>query len=132
MGRDANEKIDQFAFAVVLWELFSRKGLLFLRTKTMPDGRRVEMTADLWSEIVLKGGRASIPATWPERARAVISQCWHSQPGKRPAFTAVIVALAPLQKPQSCTDPRECKTPKHISAREKGGVGEAGCACTVQ
>jgi serine/threonine protein kinase len=122
-GEEANETIDQYAFSIVTWELMSRKGLLYLRTQKQKDGQRVEITPEMWSEIVLQGGRPALPGAWPERLRSTLAQCWHKNPDRRPAFKDVVVVLQGLQTPELCTDPSKLS-----------GVTEAatGCACCLQ
>jgi len=137
-GLPANERIDQFSFAVLLWELFARKGLLFLRTHKMPDGRRVDISPEAWAGIVLRGGRAVIPDEWPPTVRSLIAQCWHSRPSERPAFTDVVAALQPLQEPERCTDPRTvgkaeeaCSSPRPYEKPARNNA-QPGCSCTLQ
>jgi len=122
-GEPANETVDQYSYAILLWELLSRRGLLFMRTQRQADGSRCEITPAMWAETAAKGGRPPVHSGWPERVRATMLQCWHPQPARRPAFSDVVLALAHLQTPELWTDPRKgpCAAPP-----------EPACACALQ
>ena len=126
----ANERVDQYSFAIVLWELLSRKGLLFLRTMRMPAGARVEMTPQMWAEEAMKGARPAIVAEWPDVLKRIMANCWHHDPLKRPRFVDVMAHLHPELKPALWTDPTKVEARKSQGAASSGG--EAGCACCVQ
>ena len=123
----ANERVDQYSFAIVLWELLSRKGLLFLRTVRMPGGARVEMTPQMWADEAMKGARPMLSSEWPVALTRVMANCWHHEPLKRPRFADVMAHLHPELKLEQWTDP----TKGEPAARKSQG-GDAGCACSVQ
>jgi serine/threonine protein kinase len=126
----ANERVDQYSYAIVLWELLSRKGLLFLRTVRMPAGARVEMTPQMWAEQAMKGARPAIAAEWPEALQRVMGNCWHHDPLKRPRFADVMGHLQPELKPELFTDPT--KPSARVSKAQSSNAADAGCACCVQ
>jgi serine/threonine protein kinase len=140
----ANERVDQYSYAIVLWELLSRKGLLFMRTVRQPNGARVEMTPAMWAEQAIKGARPAVVDTWPAALREVLVACWHPTPLQRPCFAAVERMLTPAQQPELCTDPTRPATRASVgkhngrvsmaSSAASGGAGaeQAGCACAIQ
>jgi serine/threonine protein kinase len=150
----ANERVDQYAYAIVLWELLARKGLLFMRTVKQPNGTRVEMTPQSWAEEAIKGARPRVEEEWPQQLREIMCACWHPNPLRRPAFAAVEKALAPLLQPHLWTDPmRPASAPKRgdsamgrrmsrVSASPAPATvaeeplarepAAAGCSCVVQ
>ena len=121
-GEEANESVDQYSWSIVVWELMSRKGLLFMRTEKLLNGTRVEVTPQRWSEVVLQGGRPALPSAWPERLRATLTQCWSQNPDRRPAFKDVAMVLQGLQTPALCTDPSKVAPPE----------AAPGCSCSLQ
>lgn len=134
----ANERVDQYSFAIVLWELLSRKGLLFLRTVRMPAGARVEMTPQMWADEAMKGARPSLDKDWPEVLQRVMQNCWHHNVQKRPRFSDVMAHLQPELKPELWTDPMKVPVGvspggrKSQSRTSEDTGGDAGCACCVQ
>ena len=138
----ANERVDQYSYAIVLWELCSRKGLLFMRTVRMPHGARVEMTPAIWAEEAMKGARPRVADEWPAAIREVMVQCWHPTPLSRPSFEVVEARLQPLLQPDAWTDPTKAPPPAPPGARSSTGrlsVGassaggeQQGCACVLQ
>ena len=130
----ANERVDQYSFAIVLWELLARKGLLFLRTVRMPAGARVEMTPQMWAEEAMKGARPAMAPEWPEVLKRIMANCWHHDPLKRPRFVDVMAHLHPELKPELFTDPTKAVAAprKSQGAASSSGGAEAGCACCVQ
>jgi hypothetical protein len=126
----ANERVDQYSFAIVMWELLSRKGLLFLRTVRMPAGARVEMTPQMWAEEAMKGARPAMAQEWPDVLQRVMANCWHHDPLKRPRFADVMAHLQPELKPELWTDPT--KAPPGGARASQAAAADAGCACCVQ
>jgi hypothetical protein len=146
----ANERVDQYSYAIVLWELLSRKGLLFMRTKRQPNGARVEVTPQMWAEEAVKGARPLVQGDWPAPLRDVMTSCWHPNPEKRPSFQTVVQVLEPLQRPELCTDPTKVAprpsarasrmsltTAGRASVQSEGGATaaskqQAGGCCALQ
>ena len=127
----ANERVDQYSFAIVLWELLSRKGLLFLRTVRQPNGARVEMTPQMWADEAMKGARPMLSSEWPEVLTRVMANCWHHDPLKRPRFSDVMVHLHPELKPEQWTDPTKGGPAAGRVSQGGAAAAEGGC-CSVQ
>lgn len=69
----ANEKVDQYSYAICLWELIARKPLLFHRFRKSAQGGKVEYTPKTWAEEAARGKRAELPTAWPNVLRCVRS-----------------------------------------------------------
>lgn len=75
--------IDVFAFAVVLWEIITRR---------MP---YENCSAAEVQRFVLSGVRMHVPAdvSCPKRYRTLMAECWRHEPTRRPGFAAILETL---------------------------------------
>ena len=113
----ANERVDQYAFAIVVWELLARKGLLFMRQVRLANGARTDVTPQMWAEQAIKGARPRVEEAWPKPLCDVMLRCWHGDPLKRPRFQEVLDMLQPLQQPALWTDPTTAPPPAPKASR---------------
>jgi len=80
-------KVDVYAFAILLLELYIQKDPFSFLKKVwdLPD-------------IILRGNRPEIPADCPPDFSAIITACWAHLPESRPSFPDLVEALDPLYK----------------------------------
>ncbi|KAF5840389.1 kinase-like domain-containing protein [Dunaliella salina] len=81
-----NEKVDIYAFGVVLNELVSRM---------QPWGF---MTPAEIKSNVLAGGRPELPLSCPRNIQEVITKCWHQDPAQRPSCDTLLDMLSKVAK----------------------------------
>lgn len=89
-----NEKVDVFAFAVVMYEMFS--GIL-LRNLYISDKDK-SCAYRRYATRVNSGWRPPMPVEWPDGLRDLIADCWSQQPECRPPMQEVLQRLQALQK----------------------------------
>ena len=81
-SRPFSKKVDVYAFAVILWELFTRE---------VPWLGYAPMEV---RQMVLDGKRPDVPRIdCPYVARGLMTRCWHGNPEQRPHFDAVLEEL---------------------------------------
>jgi hypothetical protein len=78
-----DEKVDVYAYAVLLWEMLTRK----LPYAGM-DGPQII------TEVGMNDLRPQIPATCPARLRELIETCWVRDPAARPSFREILSGWA--------------------------------------
>ncbi len=83
-GGLANERIDIYAFGIVLNELCTR------------DWAFCEMEDDEIRQTVLKGGRPEQASWAPDEMNKLIDKCWNQDPAKRPIATALVTLIKAL------------------------------------
>ena len=81
-------KIDVFSFAVVLWEVCSRK-----RPWNGINTRII-------SDSVVSGGRLPKSESWPIEVRMLIDKCWAHDPSQRPEFRSIKSELKEIRFPE--------------------------------
>ena len=79
------EKVDVYAFGVLLNELYTRRPPF--SNKTPPEIKSA----------VQSGLRPDMISTTPEVLQQLITNCWHAEPQQRPAFTDIFDILAALK-----------------------------------
>lgn len=89
-----NEKVDVFAFAIVMYEVFSGILLRHLYISDKDKGCAYRRYATR----VNSGWRPPMPVEWPEELRDLIADCWSQQPNCRPSMEEVSQRLQSLQK----------------------------------
>ena len=104
LSSPCSERMDQYSFAIVLWELLARR--LLLSPGLRLNGQPLNVTAEVWAARAAKEGtRPDLPEKWPAELRAIIASCWVANAAERPRFKAVQERLAPLLQPRLFTDP---------------------------
>ncbi|KAL6761013.1 kinase-like domain-containing protein [Haematococcus lacustris] len=78
-GRPVSERVDQFAFAVMLWEMVTGQ----------PPWGDLEHPMQIIFMVGVQGGRLPLPASCPPVLAALISACWSEDPADRPRFAEV-------------------------------------------
>ena len=86
-GRQYDEKVDVFSFAILLWEIL---------TGIRPYEEEEFASWEL-SEKVIAGYRPKIPEEWPEALQKLFNQAWDPEPAKRPAMSIIFESIAPFQ-----------------------------------
>ena len=82
VGEDYTNKVDVYAFGIVLWEMFT-EDVPFKGLRGVQIGMRVN-----------NGERPVIPWTCPEPLRVLIQQCWAQNPDDRPTFEDIYLSFA--------------------------------------
>mmetsp|Transcript_33788 Transcript_33788/g.95632 ORF Transcript_33788/g.95632 Transcript_33788/m.95632 type:complete len:466 (+) Transcript_33788:142-1539(+) len=88
-----NEKVDVFAFGVVMYEVFSGILLrnLYIPAKDRGSGYRRYATR------VNSGWRPPLPVEWPEELSGLVSDCWAQHAADRPSMKVVVARLTVIQ-----------------------------------
>ena len=88
-----NEKVDVFAFGVVMYEVFSGILLrnLYIPAKDRGSGYRRYATR------VNSGWRPPLPVEWPEELSLLVADCWCQHAADRPSMKAVVQRLSAIQ-----------------------------------
>jgi serine/threonine protein kinase len=77
-----NERVDIYAFGVLLWEVLTRQ-------QPLPGATFTQV-----GKIVAEAGlRPEVPSYCPPLYRAIMEACWHTQPNKRPPISDVRALL---------------------------------------
>lgn len=83
-----NETVDVFSFGILAYEVLAR-------TRAYEE---LYLTSEMiGSAVANKGLRPSMPASWPESLRSLLSVCWHAEPQRRPAFAHITSALQAIR-----------------------------------
>jgi serine/threonine protein kinase len=77
-----DEKVDVYAYAVVLWEIL---------TKKVPYG--LMESAQIVTQVAMNDIRPPIPKTTPKPIQNFITDCWARDPESRPTFHAILGRL---------------------------------------
>ena len=125
-GLPANERVDTYSLSICLWELMSRRPLLFMRTKAVSTGKahgRMEYTPKMWAHDAAQGTRPEQPEEWPAPLRELMAECWAHEPAKRPSQKTVMERLEKMLQPELYTYPGK-------GERLEGAA--PGCSCSLQ
>ena len=88
MGKPFNERVDVYAFWIVLWEILTRENPF--------NG----MSQDIIFHGVKSGSlKPQIPDDCPQEYSDLINQCLHVTPSKRPNFEEIVNRLKQMMKP---------------------------------
>eukprot|EP01132_Coremiostelium_polycephalum_P004728 gene4728-5902_t len=85
MGEDYTEKVDVYAYGIILWEL---------GTGELPYSGLDSVQLAL--AVTTKGLRPPIPHAWPQSLNQLIQSCWNQDPSKRPSFSQILNQLENL------------------------------------
>ena len=86
-GKPYNEKVDVYAFGLVLWEMLARE---------VPfDGM---LPGDIKAAVVDNKERPAMPLSCPRSVQRLIAECWDQDPNVRPGFEAIIERCQDLIK----------------------------------
>ena len=98
LSSPCSERMDQYSYAILLWELMARR--LLLSPGARVNGQPLNVTAEVWAARAAKeGARPDVPDKWPEELREIIKLCWSQDAAKRPRFQKVKERLKPLLQP---------------------------------
>ena len=111
-----NEKVDVFAFGVVLYEVFS--GIL-LRNLYIPDKDRGSGYRR-YATRVNSGWRPPLPVEWPEELSRIVSDCWAQNPSDRPSMREVVQRLTYLQTQLKSSSSRWSSRIVNLAPEDKG------------
>jgi len=81
-GLPLTEKVDVYAFALVLWEMI-----------TLTEPFLEVDVRDMYDEIAVKGSRPPMPEDIPNSLRFLLQRCWAQKADSRPGFDEVIQFL---------------------------------------
>jgi len=84
MERKFSEKSDTYSFGILLWELASRKSIVY------PD----ESSPFDIATMVISGKRPTIPSSCPKEFQELMQACWSHDPAQRPDFVEIEKNLA--------------------------------------
>lgn len=104
---------DTFSFAVVMYEVFSRRLLLSEQAAHAPSASDARRVAREWAQRVAQGHRPVMPPSWPEELRDLIADCWAQVgacAGQHPAG-ALLSATLPTRSHLSSAAPSFCSMP---------------------
>jgi len=79
-GHLASEKSDVYAYAIVLWEILTRK----------PPFSDVRSFEEFLDDVIDNDKRPPIPESTHGRLKALIQRCWDGNPKKRPYFSEIL------------------------------------------
>ncbi|MEW5310639.1 MAG: hypothetical protein WDW38_002418 [Sanguina aurantia] len=82
-GRPINEKVDLYAFAMLMAECLLGE----------PPWKELEHPMQIIFVVGVQGQRPALPPATPPAMAALITQCWDESPEKRPGFTEVLARL---------------------------------------
>ncbi|WIA29400.1 hypothetical protein OEZ86_011904 [Tetradesmus obliquus] len=92
-GRQYNEKVDVFAFGVILYELLSG---VVVAGRVALAGEHDELLD--YARKVANGHREALPTYWPAPVKDLVAACWAQDPAARPSFQEVLRRLYKMQQ----------------------------------
>ncbi|KAJ1627237.1 kinase-like domain-containing protein, partial [Pavlovales sp. CCMP2436] len=84
-GNSFNAKVDVFSFAILAWELLSKKCAyenLFLTGEMLAEG------------VAIRGLRPPLPPKWPVELKQLLGECWAEDASRRPEFAEIAQRFA--------------------------------------
>jgi serine/threonine protein kinase len=109
LSKPYNHKAEVFSWALVVFEMSAHE-------KPFEN-----LSSENFGAVIGRGDRPAIRAKWPPSLRALLAECWHAEPNKRPEFRE----LAPLLD-AAIAEQEEADT-RAVQKKEEGG----GCLCIV-
>ena len=103
-----NEKADVYSFAIVAWELYTRR-VPYRELNLSPSALVVKVVRD--------GLRPDLPKHCPRKVKNLLRACWHKDPAKRPPFTEILKMIEDMMQDKSIT--------AHKPTLEDGQVDES-------
>ncbi|GLC45153.1 hypothetical protein PLESTB_000429700 [Pleodorina starrii] len=148
-----NEKVDVYAFGVVLYEIWSRSLLKvsYIGTRR-PDLPYIVHRCEDWPALVAGGFRPARCESIPGPVWELISECWHTDPLARPSMAEVEARLVQMGAEQAeevvgLASGKGGRRLRRMGAGEEGvgegivggagdavqvgGNGAAACRCTI-
>ena len=77
-------KADVYSFAIVLWQLCSKK----------KPYKRILSRKEFKDRVFMSGVRPYVEPTWPITIKDLLKTCWHGDPNTRPEMSTVSDCLA--------------------------------------
>eukprot|EP01127_Copromyxa_protea_P012399 TRINITY_DN3235_c0_g1_i2.p1 TRINITY_DN3235_c0_g1~~TRINITY_DN3235_c0_g1_i2.p1 ORF type:complete len:406 (+),score=39.10 TRINITY_DN3235_c0_g1_i2:416-1633(+) len=81
-----DEKVDVYAFGIILWELLTRKTPF----------AHIGSFSKLYEVVYVHGERPPIPEDAESSLRELIEYCWDEKPANRPSFSTIISVLSDI------------------------------------
>ena len=114
LNKPYNEKVDVFAFGIVIFEIFSKRLLVadYMNTADWDESQT-------HAERVSNGWRPAFPVNMPESIRKLVDKCWAGIPELRPTREKVLHRLQEIGRSGDVT------TMDDVQAKAQG------CACSI-
>ncbi|KAJ1627239.1 kinase-like domain-containing protein [Pavlovales sp. CCMP2436] len=105
-GKSFNAKVDVFSFAILAWELLSKKCAyenLFLTGEMLAEG------------VTISGLRPPLPPKWPVELKQLLGECWAEDSSRRPEFAEIAQRFA-AQHAATLGPPPQPRQPQRSSS----------------
>lgn len=97
-GHKVTEKVDVFAYGVLLYELLSRQLLVPWAASAPEDEGQARQAIERYAyAVAMMGARPPLPASWPPPVCELIRACWAQDPHERPRMSDVAARLQELE-----------------------------------
>ena len=88
-GKSYSASTDVYSFGIVMWEIASQED----------PWRELSASSFFMDELlqlIRKGQRPIIAASWPVEFVETMQECWRTEPAERPTFSSIVPQLAVL------------------------------------
>ncbi|CAL1279894.1 unnamed protein product [Larinioides sclopetarius] len=115
-GSQYSEKCDIFSWAIILWEVLTRK-------KPYHDGRRATAFGIMWA--VSQGRRPLLIAGCPKFLENLMTRCWSQNPDVRPSMSTIQAELSKVFRFMKGDDKPLTFAPDHEDVESKASITNA-------
>ena len=122
-GSNYTQKVDVFSFAILCWEMLTRK-------RAYND---TYMTMDQVARAVRETGlRPKLPDRWDQELSNLLSRAWAQQPGDRPSFQQLAAELGQIRQhaEQRATE-KGTTVAKELGLPDASAVGASSCCALM-